>query len=197
MRFNVWTAVVSVAALGVIAIGIPGSPVRLTSAWAHEMGGPPDSLVVDASASSIRWKSAQPGGVRAREGRVAFTSGLLVIRHEKLTSGLFVVDTKRSDPERQSIATFRSTGATRVGPARWRVRGDLTMNTVSRTIEFDTDVSWAGVGHMIATSTLTVDLRQWGTSRGATAPATDLPDGDVRLSLTLDARRKQAKVVTR
>ena len=195
MRFNVWTAVVSVAALG--AIGIPGSPVRLTSAWAHEMGGPPDSLVVDASASSIRWKSVQPGSARVREGRVAFTSGLLVIRHEKLTSGVFVVDTKRGDAERQSVATFRSAGATRVGPARWRVRGDLTMNSVSRTIEFDTDVSWAGVGHMVATSALTVDLRQWGTSRGAAASATDLPDGDVQLSLTLDARRKQAKVATR
>ena len=197
MRFNVWTTVVSVAALGVIATGIPGSPVHLTSALAHEMGGPPDSLVVDASASSIRWKGVQPGSARAREGSVAFTSGLLVIRHEKLTSGVFVIDTKRSDMERQSIATFRSAGATRVGPARWRVRGDLTMNTVSRTIEFDTDVRWAGVGHMIATSTLTVDLRQWVTSRGAAAPATDLPDGDVQLSLTLDARRKQAKVATR
>ena len=197
MRFNVWTAVLSVAALGVIAFGIPGSPVRLTSALAHEMGGPPDSLVVDAAASSIRWKSAQPGTARAREGRVAFTSGLFVIRHEKLTSGVFVVDTKRSDTARPSIATFRSAGATRVGPARWRVRGDLTMNTVSRTIEFDTDVSWAGVGHMIATSTLTVDLRQWGAPRNAAAPATDLPDGDVQLSLTLDARRKQAKVAAR
>ena len=71
------------------------------------------------------------------------------------------------------------------------------MNTVSRTIEFDTDVSWAGVGHMVATSTLTVDLREWGTSRGATAAATDRPDGDVQLSLTLDARRKQAKVAAR
>ena len=195
MRINVWTAVVSVAALG--AIGIPGSPVRLTSAFAHEMGGPPDSLVVDASASSIRWKTAHSGSARAREGRVAFTSGLLVIRHEKLTSGVFVVDTKRNDVERQSIATFRSAGATRVGPARWRVRGDLTMNTVSRPIEFDTDVSWAGVGHMIATSTLTIDLRQWGTPRGAAGRDTDRPDGDVQLSLTLDARRKQAKVATR
>lgn len=197
MRFNVWTAVVSVGAFGVIAFGLPGSPVGLTSALAHEMGGPPDSLVVDAAASSIRWKSAQPGSARAREGRVAFTSGLFVIRHEKLTSGVFVVDTKRSDSERQSLATFRSAGATRLGPARWRVRGDLTMNAVSRTIEFDTDVSWAGVGHMIATSTFTVDLRQWGTLRGRAAPATDLPDGDVQLSLTLDARRKQAKVAAR
>ena len=197
MRINVWTGVMSVAALAIIATGIPGSPLHLTSALAYEMGGPPDSLVVDASASSIRWKSAQPGSVRAREGRVAFTSGLLVIRHEKLTSGVFVVDTKRSDLERQSIATFRSTGATRVGPARWRVRGDLTMNTVSRTIEFDTDVSWAGVGHMVATSTLTIDLRQWGTPFGDVGRAADGPDGDVQLSLTLDARRKQAKVAAR
>ena len=195
MRITVWTAVASVAALG--AIGIPGSPVRLTSAFAHEMGGPPDSLVVDASASSIRWKTVPSGSARAREGTGAFTSGLLVIRHEKLTSGVFVVDTKRNDVERQSIATFRSAGATRVGPARWRVRGDLTMNRVSRPIEFDTDVSWAGVGHMIATSTLTVDLRQWDTPRGAAGRDTDRPDGDVQLSLTLDARRKQAKVATR
>ena len=197
MRFNVWTAVLSVAALGVIAFGIPGSPVRLTSALAHEMGGPPDSLVVDAAASSIRWKSAQPGTARAREGRVAFTSGLLVIRHEKLTSGVFVARTRGSDVERPPLATFRSAGATRLGPARWRVRGDLTMNLVSRPIEFDTDVSWAGVGHMIATSTLTIDLRQWGTPFGTAGRDTDRPDGDVQLSLTLDARRKQAKVASR
>lgn len=197
MRINVWTAVVSVAVLGVIATGMPGSPVRLASALTHEMGGPPDSLVVDASASSIRWKTVPSGGARAREGTGAFTSGLLVIRHEKLTSGVFVAGPARSDAQRQPLATFRSASATRVGPARWRVRGDLTMNLVSRPIEFDTDVSWAGVGHMIATSTLTIDLRQWGTPFGAAGRDTDRPDGDVQLSLTLDARRKQAKVASR
>ena len=71
------------------------------------------------------------------------------------------------------------------------------MNLVSRPIEFDTDVSWAGVGHMIATSTLTIDLRQWGTPFGAAGRDTDRADGDVQLSLTLDARRKQAKVASR
>ncbi|MCY7379536.1 MAG: YceI family protein [Gemmatimonadaceae bacterium] len=197
MRSNVWTTVISVAALVIIATGIPGSPVHLTSALAYEMGGRPDSLVVDASASSIRWKTVQSGSARAREGRVDFRSGLLVISHEKLTSGVFVARTRGSDVERSPLATFQSAGATRVGPARWRVRGDLTMNKVSRPIEFDTDVSWAGVGHMIATSTLTIDLRQWGTPFGDAGRDTDLPDGDVQLSLTLDARRKQAKVAAR
>ena len=197
MRINVWTAVVSVAALSVIASGVPGSPVRLTSALAHEMGGPPDSLVVDVSASSIRWKTVPSGNARAREGTGAFTRGVLVIRHEKLTSGVFVAGPTRSDAERQPLATFRSAGATRVGPARWRVRGDLTMNLVSRPIEFDTDVSWVGVGHMIATSTLTIDLRQWGTPFGDAGRDTDLSDGAVQLSLTLDARRKPAKVASR
>ena len=118
MRINVWTAVVSVAVLSIIATGIPGSPVHLTSALAYEMGGPPDSLVVDASASSIRWKTVPSGSARAREGTGAFTSGLLVIRHERLTSGVFVAGPTRSGAERSPLATFRSASATRAAHSR-------------------------------------------------------------------------------
>lgn len=53
------------------------------------------------------------------------------------------------------------------------------------------------MGHMVATSDFTLDRRQWGlTARGA-GLADDVANEGIRISLTLDARRKQGRVATR
>ena len=61
----------------------------------------------------------------------------------------------------------------------------------------DTDVRWEEVGHMIAVSTITLDRRQWEIGGGAPAIANAAIDHDIQLSVSLDARRKQAAVATR
>lgn len=68
---------------------------------------------------------------------------------------------------------------------------------MTRPVTFDADVSWPDMGHMVATSDFTLDRRQWGlTARGA-GLADDVANEGIRISLTLDARRKQGRVATR
>jgi polyisoprenoid-binding protein YceI len=206
MTTTVWTTVVALSALGVIASPSPrtraGSTPRHTA-----VGGPPDTLVVNPRASTIRWRATGLGGQGAREGTVAMAGGMFVIRHERLTSGTFTIDMRSlggalrgpdyMDVARYPTATFSSTGATRVGPARWQVAGTLTMRGVAKPIVLDTDVRWEELGHMIATSSLVLDRRQWEIGNGAPRVAGAVVDDDVRLAITLDARRKQPAVATR
>ena len=222
------TSTVVTAVIALSAFGLAVSPITrrqpATESDAHAVaGGPPDTLVVNPAASSIRWNATGFGGRGARTGTVALASGLFVIRHEQLTSGTFTIDMQsidvtdipatdvtarprvrdqlRSvaffDAERYPTSVFRSTGAKRVGPARWQIAGTLTMHGVTRPIAFETDVRWLELGHMVATSTFTIDRRQWDVASRGSGLATDLVDDAIQLSLTLDARRKRASVATR
>jgi polyisoprenoid-binding protein YceI len=214
MTNAVLTTIVALSAIGLTATvssSVASRPLAEAPA-VTALGGPPDSLVVDPRASSIRWKGTALGSRDSSAGTVNIESGLLVIRHEKLTSGTFTIDMRsvamagaptfipasRRIGERQVIAElfnvvrypraqFRSTGATRIGQARWRVTGDLTMNDVTRPITFDADVAWPETGHMVATSILTIDRGEWRVAGRE----------PIQLAITLDARRKQPKVVVR
>ena len=223
MTNAVLTSILALAAVG-LTVSPPSGAARRAAADVPvaTAGGPPDSLVVNSRASTIRWKSARPGARDSSAGSVNIESGLLVIRHEKLTSGTFTIDMRRvamagaptivpaswrgRDPRlvgelidvvRHPRAVFRSTDATRIGQARWRVTGDLTMNDVTRPVTFDADVAWPETGHMVATSSFSIDRRDW---RVPNAPAEKVQDagGDsIELSITLDARRKPARVAAR
>jgi polyisoprenoid-binding protein YceI len=207
MTTTVWTAVVALSALGLVAA--PSARPRAGASPADHavVGGPPDTLVANPRASTIRWRATGLGGRGAREGAVALASGMLVIRHEKLTSGTFTIDMRSVDGTlrgpafldvaRYPTAVFSSTGATRVGPARWQVAGTLTMRGVAKPVVFDTDVRWEELGHMVATSSLVLDRRQWGIGTGESAVTDAVVDGDIQLAVTLDARRKQPAVATR
>jgi Uncharacterized conserved protein len=207
MTATVWTALVAFSALGFLASpvttpGVDGAPaVHATS------GGKADTLLADPRATIIRWRGTGLGGRGVREGTVGLANGMLVIRHEQLTSGSFTIDMRSIDRSlrgadwldvaRHPTATFRSTGARRVGTARWQVSGDLTMRGITRPINFDTDVRWEEVGHMIAVSTINLDRRRWAIGSGASAMADAAVDHGIQLSVSLDARRKQAAVATR
>lgn len=205
MTTTVWTALVAASALGFVAFPATGPRVIGAPAAHAAAGGKPDTLVADPRATTIRWRGTGLGGRGVREGVVGLASGMLVIRHEQLTSGSFTIDMRSLDASmrgadwldvaRHPTATFRSTGATRVGTSRWQVSGDLTMRGITKPITFDTDVRWEEVGHMIAVSTITLDRRQWEIGGGAIAEAA--VDHDIRLSVSLDARRKQAAVAAR
>lgn len=212
------TVVVAATAIGLAAAPIRGPRPAAELVVSSVIYGRPDTLVANLKATTIGW-SADAG---RQSGAIRLQSGMFVIRHEQLTSGTFILDLQRrtaaraasgehfalsarggpradepSTAERVSpyIAVFQSTGAERVGPARWRVTGTISMNDVSRTISFDTDVQWPETGHMLATSTFTIDPRPFrvelvdASGRAATAP--------VQVTLNLDANRKQDNVVTR
>jgi polyisoprenoid-binding protein YceI len=207
MTSTVWTTVVAVSAIGLAAFSATSPPPATSADVPVIVGGAPDTLVANPAATSIRWRGTGLGGRAARAGAVKLASGMFVLRHERLTSGDFTIDMRSLDPslrsadlfdvERYPTAVFQSTGATRVGPARWQVAGNLTMRGVSKPIAFDTDVAWPGLGHMVATSTFTIDRRLWGVANRGAGLADDLVDDNIQISLTLDASRKQAKVATR
>lgn len=207
MTTTVWTALVAASALG-LGVLPATSPRPIGAPTVHATsGGKADTLVADPRATTIRWRGTGLGGRGVREGTVGLASGMLVIRHEQLTSASFTIDLRSLDGAlrgadyldvaRHPTATFSSTGAKRIGTSRWQVSGDLAMRGVTKPITFDTDVRWEEVGHMIAVSTITLDRRQWEIGSGAPAIANAAVDHDIRLSVSLDARRKQAAVATR
>ena len=207
MATPVSTVLVVVAALGFVP-SLALSPRPASPATARSVaGGPPDTLLVDSRASSIRWKGTGLGGRAAREGTIGMSTGMFVIRHEQLTSGVFTVDMTRLDAALRGeelfdvahhpVASFNSTGVKRLGQARWQVSGNLTMRGVTRPLTFDADVRWEELGHMIATTSFTLDRRQWGIGNRGAALTDGVVDDGIQLSITLDARRKQAAVAAR
>jgi hypothetical protein len=205
MTSTVWTTVVALSALTLVALPGPGAPAAVLPA-AHP-GGPPDTLVVNSRASSIHWKGSGLGGRATREGTLGMGKGMFVIRHQQLTSGIFTVDMRQLDGAlrgedffdvaRNPSAWFSSTGMKRVSTDRWEVTGNLTMRGVTRPVTFEADVRWEELGHMIATSTFTIDRREWGIGTRGQGIANDIADPGIQLSVTLDAHRKQAAVATR
>ena len=224
MTNAVLTTLVALSALAVTSSAPSGAAARSSAdaPTVGAIGGPPDSLVVNPRASSIRWKSVRPGSRDSSAGTVDVESGLLVIRHEKLTSGTFTFDMRRVamagaptvvpaawrvgerllvaelvDVVRHPRAVFTSTGAERVGQARWRVTGDLTMNDVTRPITLDADVAWPETGHMVATSTFSIDRREWRMPSAPAGRAQRAGDESIQVAIVLDARRKPARVAMR
>ena len=132
---------------------------------------------------------------------------MFVIRHQQLTSGVFTVDMRQLDAPlrgaelfdvaRNPGAQFVSTGMKRVGENRWEVAGNLTMRGTTRPLTFQAEVRWAELGHMTATSTFTIDRREWGIGTRGAGVAGGVADPGIELSIALDAHRKQAAVATR
>jgi len=161
---------------------LPASPCPWCDA--SSTGGPPDTLVVDPRASSATWSAA---GAPARHGTVGISSGLLVSRHEVLTTGRFTIDLSNLH-DGQPAASFITRGAARVGPARWRVTGDLTLHGVTRPLTFDADVRWPEPGHMVASGAFRVRGTPFGLTLDTSGPAGD----ELLVNVTLDARRRAA-----
>ena len=207
MNGTMWTTLVAISAIGLAGSpvasppSLPDAPVRLA------VGGPPDTLVASPRASSIRWRATGFGGHATQEGMVGLASGMFVLRHEQLTSGAFVIDMRSLDPaprsatafdaERYPTAEFRSSGAKRTGQSTWQVSGALTMRGITKPLTFETSVRWEELGHMVATSAFTIDRRQWGIGTGDAVLAGAVADDAISISVSLDARRKQAAVATR
>lgn len=218
-----WT-VIATATLFALTPGTSFTPRDdLAATGDAAVGGKPDSLFVHPTASQVRWKGTNFAGIGEHEGTVALSSGLLVIRHGKLTASNFTIDMRRLqvtdvpviepvsrrtlrtrlmgaellDVERFPTATFVATDAKRIGDARWQVSGDLTMRGVTRPITFTTDIAWPEVGHMIATSSFSIDRRQWGIASTGSRLTNELADDDIQLSIRLDARRRGAQVAAR
>ena len=175
---------------------IPDAPRVRDGPTLSLLGGPPDTLVVQPSSSRIHWKGSALRGSGKHEGDVRFVSGMIIIRHQKLTSGNFTVDMRGVDP-RFPNAVFTASDAKRTGDSTWQVSGNLTMLGLTRSLTFSTDLRWVEVGHMIATANVVLDRGGWGVAYRDARLTSDPADGDIGLSITLDARRKGSMVAQR
>jgi hypothetical protein len=190
-----WTlAAISMLTLASSGADLPRS--RDCSSRSDLAGGPPDTLVVQPSSSRIHWSGTSLRGPGKHEGDARFVSGMIIIRHQKLTSGNFTVDMRGIDP-RFPNAIFSATDAKRTGDATWEISGNLSMLGVTHPLTFSTDVKWGEVGHMTATSSVVLARDGWGVAFRDAKLARDPADGDVTVSITLDARRKGSTVATR
>ena len=190
-----WTLAAAVSLLTLASSGADMSRSR-ARASCPDCGGPPDTLVVQPSASRIHWTGATLHGPGKHEGDARFVSGMIIIRHQKLVSGNFTVDLRGVDARFPS-AVFSATDAKRTGDATWEITGNLSMLGLTRPLTFSTDVAWGEVGHMTATSNVVLTRDGWGVAfrdaKLASAPA----EGDIAVAISLDARRKGTVVAER
>ena len=214
------TTIVAVTVTALATVSYAPRDVIVRAPHVVGIGGSPDTLVVQPAASSIRWKGTKFRGLGKHEGTIGIVSGQLIIRHEQLIGGTFTIDMRTIqvtdipendsvprrrlrnhlmhadffDVERYPTAVFTATGARRIGPARWQVTGDLRMHGVTVPVSFATAVRWGEVGHLIATSSLTIDRQRWGIAYRGSRLTNDLVDDDIQLAITLEARRRGASV---
>jgi hypothetical protein len=190
-----WTlAAISLISLTSSVAYVPCS--RGPSSLAVATGGPPDTLVVQPSESRIHWQGASFRGPGKHQGDVKVVSGMIIIRHQKLTAGTVAVDMRNIDA-RFPAAVFSATDAKRTGDSTWQVSGNLSMLGLTRPLTFSTDVRWIEVGHMIATANVVLDRAGWGVAYRDARLTNEPADGDLALSITLDARRKGSVVAQR
>jgi polyisoprenoid-binding protein YceI len=205
-----WAALTAVAMIGAGG-GVP-DPTN------HAMaGGPPDSLLVNPRASVIHWKGAKLGAIGPCEGTVRLTRGEIVLHHSQLTSATFTVDMRSLDVTaspasahaderklrprqlasawfevmRYPTTSFVATKGTRTGDGRYSVAGNLTLHGVTRPATLTADVQWKEVGHALATSTFSIDSRQWGIGASKSG---DGGGSEVQLSVSLDVWRRGTAV---
>lgn len=169
---------------------------RDCASTALAVGGPPDTLVVQPAASRIHWAGARLRGAGKHSGDVRFLSGTIIIRHQRLVSGSFVVDMRGVDP-RFPTATFTASDLQRIADSTWQLSGTLEMLGVVLPLTFSTDVQWVELGHLTATSKLVLAREGWGVALRDARLASDPAEGDVSVSISLDARRKGTMVAGR
>jgi polyisoprenoid-binding protein YceI len=185
-------------------------------------GGPPDTLVANPGVSAVRWRATAFDGRTRLGGTARLARGMMVLRHEMLTSGSFTIDmgsvtTDRAENartvdshdaeamryssaflmKRYPTAVFTSSGMERIGPSRWRVSGALAMHGTSQPLSFDADVRWVETGHLVATTTLMIDRRRWGIAPRDSSIANRMVDDMMEVAVTLDARRRTNAVAVR
>ena len=220
----VWTSIAASTAIALASgMSLPARGRAVANCpYCIADGGRPDTLVANPQGSSIRWSGTKLARLGRTEGSAALTGGELVLRHGALVSGNFTVDMRhlevsgapRDSASRRATreqlmsasvfdvaqyptATFAARSMSRTGNTTWSVTGDLTLHGVTRPVTFITEVSWPETGHMLATTAFTVDRRAFGIDYGGSGVANALGDSDLRLSITLDARRRGTTIAER
>jgi polyisoprenoid-binding protein YceI len=199
MTSTLWTTIATVSTIGLMS-ALAGTSSDEAHSTRLSAGGPPDTLVAAPAASRIHWQATTTGGMTKHEGDVKLVRGLLVLRHQKLTDGLFTIDLRGSSfagVEKYPTAIFTATEATRIGDSTYQVKGDLTMLGVTQPLTYSTTVHWVEVGHVVATSTFSIDRKRWGLAYRGSRVGDDLLDDDIQLSISLDARRPGAVIAER
>lgn len=179
---------------------------------------PPDTLVLDTTASVIHWKGTKFWGPGQHEGTVRLASGHVVLDGGRVTSACFianmrtieVTDIPVHEPvprnrlrrhlmdedffavERYPTATFMLRAAeTHEDDSGFRLTGDLTMRGVTHPIAVDVEVVERNDGSLRGTSRFRINRHNWGVSFRGSRLTNDLVDDDIHFTLefVLQSRR--------
>jgi polyisoprenoid-binding protein YceI len=115
-------------------------------------------------------------------------SGEVRIEVGRLSSGNALIDRetrRRVDAARFPTITGKSTGATRLGPDRFAVTGDLTFRGEVRQVDGELTISQAD-GRLVVEGEQTFDVRDWGLKPPRIAMLKVHPEVVVRIHLVLD-----------
>jgi polyisoprenoid-binding protein YceI len=168
-----------------------------------------DTLVLDTTASVVKWKGTKFFGLGKHEGIVRLSGGYIAFLDSRVDGrfvanmrSIEVTDIPPDDPvprnrlrrhlmeddffavERFPTAVFALRGAQRrQNGSGYRLTGDLTMRGVTRPIAVDVEFhQWIG-GVVNARSQFRINRHDWGVSFRGSRLTNDLVDDDIQLTL--------------
>ena len=194
--------------------------VEGTDAQAAAMGSGQE-LVVDTTASAIKWKGSKVGG--SHNGTIALKSGNLSINGESLASGSFVIDMNRivdedltqknmnemlvnhlksedffdvaKYPESTFTITKIEAAANATDSVTHMVSGNLKLKDVEKNITFGAKITKEGDLYKAVTIPFTIDRTQWNVTYGSKTLFANLKDNivddNIELQITIVAKDKK------
>ncbi|MBB4036091.1 polyisoprenoid-binding protein YceI [Dysgonomonas hofstadii] len=183
--------------------------------------GAGQELVVDTTASVIKWKGSKVGG--SHHGTIALKSGNLSINGESLASGSFVIDMNRivdedltqknmnemlvnhlkseeffdvaKYPESTFTITKIEAGTNTTDSVTHLVSGNLKLKDVEKNITFGAKITKEGDLYKAVTVPFTIDRTQWNVTYGSKTLFANLKDNivddNIELQITIVAKDKK------
>jgi len=181
----------------------------MVAAFALAFTPPVESMKVDTAASVVSWKGAKVTGTHY--GKISVKSGKLDFNNGVLTGGSFEIDMNsitcedmsgggaaklvghlKSDDffgaEKYPVSKFVITQVVSRGtPGAYKVVGDLTIKSTTKSIRFMADVKEEG-GKMVATAKITLDRSEYDVRFGSGSFIDNLGDKTIYDEFDLDIK---------
>jgi len=183
--------------------------------------GTGEQLVVDTTASTIKWKGSKVGGDHV--GTIALKSGQLAVNGEEVASGSFVIDMnnivdedlptqilkdkltghlKSGDffdvaayPESTFTITKVAKAAHPTDSVNYEVSGNLKLKDVEKNITFGAKITKEGDVYKAVTVPFSIDRTQWNVKYGSKTLFADLKENivndNIELQITIVAKAAQ------
>ncbi|NDW09761.1 YceI family protein [Dysgonomonas sp. 520] len=220
MKSRVYTLLFSIFLLATACGNTGRNKVDGTDAQAAATGEG-QVLVVDTTASVIRWTGFKPGG--SHSGIIKISEGTLTVNGEEATAGSFTIDMnsivnedltdakmnkmlvdhlKSEDffevakyPQSKFTITKIEKSATPSDSVNYTISGNLKMKDVEKNISFGAKINKEGEIYKAVSVPFSIDRTQWNVKYGSKSLFSELKDNfindDIELQITIEAKALQ------